>query len=235
MNNLFILEPHQFRGLYNSLLYKTKDNIDMILEPLQCMIQIALLSVSQIGTKLSINNNILNLQNPGLTQPISRWYNSDKKDNLYFLFSVIKRFTLWYNPTVNVKSPINIDQYQLLLKMALKGFDNLIKTYSSSDNSNIIQVILMYRAILEFGDNFSDNNNSSSPTLSYKPSPIDTIFINIIELYNNVLINSIYNILLIIDNEKENTFINNYITGLNNILTKNNKLIHEWIKINLVI
>lgn len=235
MNNLFMLEPQQFKGLYNLLVSKTKDNIDMILEPLQCMIQLALLSVSQIGTKLSIHNNILYLQNPSFAQPISRWYNSDKKDNLYFLFSVIKRFTLWYNPTVNANSPINIDIYQLLLKMALKGFDNLIKTYSSSENATIIQVILMYRAILEFGDNFGNSNNSSSPTLTYRPSPIDTIFINIIDLYNNKLVNTIYNILLIIESEKEITFINNFITGINNILAKNNILIHEWIKVNLVI
>jgi hypothetical protein len=233
MNTLFMLEASQYKGLY-SLVSKSKDNIDMILEPLQCMIQLALLSVSQIGTKLTIQNNILYLQNPCLTQPISRWYNSDKKDNLYFLFSVIKRFTLWYNPTVNAKSPISIDVYQLLLKMSLKGFDNLIKTYSSSDNAIIIQVILMYRTILEFGDNFSESN-SSSPTLTYKSNPIDTIFINIIDLYDYKLINSIYNILLIIDSEKEITYIHNYISGINNILTKNNKLLHEWIKVNLII
>jgi hypothetical protein len=230
-----MLESHQFKGLYNLLVTKSKDNIDMILEPLQSMIQIALLSVSPIGTKLTIQNNILYLQNPGFTQPISRWYNSDKKDNLYFLFSIIKRFTLWYNPTVNLKSPINIDVYQLILRMALKGFDNLIKTYNSSENATIIQVILMYRAILEFGDNFSDINTNSSPTLTYKPSPIDTIFVNIIDLYDYKIINTIYNILLIIDSEKEITFINNYITAINNILTKNNNIIHEWIKVNLVI
>lgn len=244
MNNLFILEPHQIKSLYNSLILHKKDNIDMILEPLQSMIQLALLSVSQIGTKLIIQNNILYLQYPSFTQPISRWYNSDKKENLYYLFSVIKRFTNWYNPTVNAKSPININLYQLILKMSLQGLDNLIITYNTSQNSTIIQVIQMYRAIIEYGENFIDlsnnttlltYNNTASPVMSPKPHSIDNIFENIIEIYDENLIICIYNILLIIQNEKDNIYINNYIDGINNIMTKNNKSIHEWIKMNLII
>jgi len=248
MNNLFILEPHQIKSLYNSIILHKKDNIDMILEPLQSMIQLALLSVSQIGTKLIIQNNILYLQNPSFTQPMLRWYNSDKKENLYYLFSVIKRFTNWYNPILNSKSPLNLNLYQLILKMSLQGLDNLIITYNTSDNSTIIQVIQMYRAIIEYGDNFIDVSNPtslltyncnttkiSSPVLSPKPNSIDNIFENIIELYDENLIICIYNILLIIQNEKDNIYITNYIEGINNIMTKNNKLIHEWIKMNLII
>lgn len=248
MNKLFILEPQQVKSLYNSIILNKKDSIDMILEPLQSMIQLALLSVSPIGTKLVIQNNILQLQNPSFVQPLSRWYNSDKKENLYYLFSVIKRFTNWYNPLINSNSPINITLYQLILKMSLLGFDNLIKTYNTANNANIIQVIQMYRSILEFGDNFLDINNPStlitynlntnkvsSPVLSPKPNSIDTIFENIIEIYDDHLIISIYNILLIIQKEKDSIYINNYIVGIDNIMSKNNKLIHEWIKINLII
>ena len=64
----------------------------MILEPLQAMVQLALLSICPIGTKLRIQENILQLQFPTLIQPITRWYNADKKDDVYFLYGVIKRY-----------------------------------------------------------------------------------------------------------------------------------------------
>ena len=72
-----------FQLLYQILSNRQKDKIDMILEPLQAMIQLALLSICPIGTKLRIQENILYLQTPTITQSISRWYNSDKKDDLY--------------------------------------------------------------------------------------------------------------------------------------------------------
>ena len=51
--------------------YKPKDKIDMILEPLQSMIQLAILSVKPIGTKLAIHENILYIQEPSIIQPIN--------------------------------------------------------------------------------------------------------------------------------------------------------------------
>ena len=105
MNTIF-LKTEQIKSIYNTLsLHKSKDKLDMILEPFQSMVQLALLSVSPSGTKLAIQENILYLQTPGFTQPISRWYHSDKKDDLYFLFQVIKRFIKWYNPDISEKSP----------------------------------------------------------------------------------------------------------------------------------
>ena len=90
MNNLFNFKSIQLYNLYNNLLFhKYKDKLDMILEPLQSMIQLAILSVKPIGTKLAIQENILYIQEPSIIQPINRWYNSDKKDDLYFLFQVI--------------------------------------------------------------------------------------------------------------------------------------------------
>jgi hypothetical protein len=101
MNTLFF-NTDQIKTLYSNLsLSKSKDKLDMILEPLQSMIQLALLGISPTGTKLAIHENILYLQTPSIIQPFSRWYNSDKKDDLYFLFQVIKRFIKWYNPTIS--------------------------------------------------------------------------------------------------------------------------------------
>jgi len=44
-----------------------KERLDMILEPLQVMIQLAILGFCPRGTKISINENILTLQRPTFT------------------------------------------------------------------------------------------------------------------------------------------------------------------------
>lgn len=228
MNTLF-LKTEQLKALYSTLsLHKSKDKFDMVLEPFQSMVQVALLSTSPIGTKLAIQENILYLQTPGFTQPISRWYYSDKKDDLYFLFQVIKRFVKWYNPETSSKSPLFKKLYDLIIKMAIKGLENLIKTYANTDNNNIIQVIYMYKSLLESNDK-----------ITYLKSPedkvgIDTVFENIIEIYDNNLICLINNLLLMISTEDNIIHINNYIQGLNLIMAKNNNLIKNWIKVNLV-
>ncbi len=228
MNTLF-LKTEQLRTLYNTLtLNKSKDKLDMILEPLQSMIQIALLSVSPLGTKLAIQENILYLQTPCFTQPICRWYYSDKKDDLYFLFQVINRFVKWYNPQFSSKSPLSQNLYELIIKMSIKGLENLIKTYNNTNNNNLIQVINMYIILLKSNEKI-DYSTSSDDKIG-----IDAIFENISEVYDNNLISLINNLLLMISTENNAIHINNYIQGLNLIMTKNNTMIKNWIKVKLV-
>ena len=227
--NILFTKTEQLKTLYNTIsLHKSKDKLDMVLEPFQSMIQIALLSISPIETKLAIQENILYLQTPGFTQPISRWYYSDKKDDLYFLFQVIKRFVKWYNPENSDKSPIPKDLYELIIKMSIKGLENLTKTYNNTDNNNIIQVIYMYKSLLE-----------SNEKVEHLKSPddkvgIDIVFENIIEIYDQHLISLIHNLLLMISTEDNIIHVSNYIQGLNLIMAKNNNLIKNWIKTNLV-
>ena len=118
---------------------KKKNNL--ILEPFQAMIQLAILSKTPIKSKLTIDKNILLIQTPSIIQPISRWYNEDKKDDLYYLFQVIRRFLKWYNKILSKE--LN----DLIISMVIIGLDNLIKTYQETDNQSIIQVINMYKNI----------------------------------------------------------------------------------------
>jgi hypothetical protein len=252
MNNLFNLpQPGQIKQLYNSLtvIHKGKDKIHMTLEPLQSMVQIALLSVSPIGTKIAIYENILYLQAPSLVQPISRWYNSDRKDDLYFLFQVIKRFIKWYGPK-GAKSPIINEQYHLLVCMAKKGLDNLIQTYQTTDSMAIVQVIQMYQDILinktgiyEASDKetvdssdsgYDDKNSVISIDSKKEKTNLDEIFENIILIYDENLINIIHNCLLMIQNESNEDALANYIIGLNLLMSKTNDNIKFWIKNNLL-
>ena len=297
MNNLFNFKSIQLYNLYNNLLFhKNKDKLDMILEPLQSMIQLAILSVKPIGTKLAIQENILYIQEPSIIQPLNRWYNSDKKDDLYFLFQVIKRFIKWYNPENKI---ISIELYNLICSMSLIGLDNLVKTYNNTDNNSIIQVLHLYKNLLEVPNSKELEKHSNDKV------NIDEVFENIISLYGTknthiihdsktksklkgrskgdtddinpaiieaecispivnatyspsekltdlfddecnqsksnmieqkntpLLLNIIYSILMLINNEENPEYISSYIKSLDYVMEKTNREIQNWIKVNL--
>ena len=235
MNSIIQSSSSSFNMIYNIFTYsKPKGKIDTILEPMQSMIQLALLSICPVGTKLRIHDNILYLQSPTIIQPLSRWYHSDKKDDLYFLYSVIKRFIKWYNPTNNKHSPVSSDLYKIIIAMSIEGLNNLFKTYSTSDTNTVIHVIQMYKNLLEYNndklllDEFildADKNKIN----------IDEVFEKIISIYQIPLLNVVYDILILLQSESDIYTQNNIMDGLNHILDKNNKKIKEWIQLNLML
>ena len=223
-----------FQLLYQMLSNRQKDKIDMILEPLQAMIQLALLSICPIGTKLRIQENILYLQTPTITQSLSRWYNSDKKDDLYFLYSVVKRYIKWYNPALNKKSPLSADLYQLITKMAKEGFDNLFKTYSSSDSNTVIHVIQMYKNLLEYNNDKILVDEYIVDVEKNKVN-IDEVFERIIDIYDPHILQITQHTLLMMQEENDPSNQGHHLDGLNQMFMKYNKAIKEWIKVNLIL
>ena len=226
---------HAINLMYTAFVYnKQKDKIDMILEPLQSMIQLALLSICPVGTKLRIKENILYLHTPNITQPFIRWYNADKKDDLYFLYAVIKRFIKWYNPALNNKSIMSEELYQLIITMSIEGLGNLFKTYTSSDSNTVIHVIQMYKNLLEY-------NNDKIMIEDYivdgekNKINLDEVIEKIIVIYEKNIMEVMYYTLLQAKEETEYNYKTNIIDGLNLILNKYNTIIKEWIQLNLIL
>ena len=192
----------------------------MILEPLQVMVQLALLNYTPIGTKISVTNNILCLQMPTIYQGIVRWYNSDNKDDLNYLFHAIRRYYKWYKVQDNTI-------YKYILSLAIKGLDKLIETYSKTDKTSIIHMLSLYKNILSLKepDLFKTNNNNSVH--------IDQVFHGIIKLYNDNLLVVIFNILKILENENNEKNQSKYIQGLLYVVEPKNNEIVKWIRENL--
>ena len=223
------LQTSPIQSIYNYLgLIKPKDKFNMILEPLQSMCQWAILGTKPIGSKLTISNNILSIQEPSFIQPVSRWYNADKKDDIYFLFQVIKRFIKWYNPE-NKNKIITKELYDLITKMAQLGLDKLIQTYTGTDNNSIVELIHMYKNILE-NQSIKDFEKSSSDQIN-----IDEVFEKILIIYDDKILSIIINILFLINSEENLEFVSSYANGFNQIMCKTNGLIQNWIKLNLQI
>jgi len=236
MNSLFSFQPPtSITSFYQSLTTsKPKEKVDMILEPLQAMIQLALLSLCPMGTKLCIHENILYLQSPTLIQPFTRWYHSDKKDDVYFLYGVMKRYIKWYNPHVNKNSPVSPELYQLVTTMAIQGLDGLLKTYRSSDSNTVIHVIQMYKNILEM-------NNDKIMTDEYVVDAdknrvhLDEVFEKIVNIYEPKMVEVIYHTLEWIQAETDSINQAHMIDGFNLLLQKTTKAIREWIRVHLTL
>jgi hypothetical protein len=148
---------------------KKRERFETILEPLQAILQIGYLSFTPIGTKLTIHNNILQIQHPNYSQPVIRWYNNDTQEDLFYLFNIFYRFKKFYvflnegstNQTAKVNSE-NKKLYTLLIEMARNGIANLIRTYSQTDKIHILHTLQMYKNILEggSGDSLASVNSS---------------------------------------------------------------------------
>tara|TARA_B110000037_G_scaffold221892_1_gene294475 strand:+ start:438 stop:1091 length:654 start_codon:yes stop_codon:yes gene_type:complete len=204
------------KNIMEMLRTKEKERADLILEPMQVMIQLAMLAHSPIGTKISVNNNILSIQPPALTQGVLRWWNNDNKDDLYYLFHAIRRYYKWYKTQNDVV-------YQYILEWAIKGIDKLSETYNKADKNNIRHTLALYKNVLDlkadeiFKDNKEDTVN------------IDNVFKAIIHIYDDKLIYVIHNTLVMMEEETNTEYIKKYLDGLTLILEPMNIKIRKWI------
>lgn len=151
-------------GLYGMFIKdkgKGKERFDIILEPMQAMTQIALISFCPKGSKLSITNNLLFIQTPTWMQGIMRSYNHDKRDDLFFLFNAIIRFNKFYSYMKN-KSGEENKLYELILKLSKRGIDNILQTYASSEQPSLLHTLQMYRTMLDRPEIFIQETHDSS-------------------------------------------------------------------------
>jgi hypothetical protein len=146
--------------IYSTLKTKRKkERFETILEPLQAILQISYLSFAPIGTKLTINNNILQIQTPNYSQSVIRWYNNDTQEDLFYLFNIFYRFKKFYHFLNTPTAPAdNKKLYDILIELAKSGIGNLIRTYSQTDKIHILHTLQMYKAMLESDEKGRNSN-----------------------------------------------------------------------------
>ena len=204
------------KNIMEILRTKEKERADLILEPMQVMIQLALLAHSPIGTKISVSNNILSIQPPSMTQGVYRWWNNDNKDDLYYLFHAIRRYYKWYKSQKD-------EVYQYILAWAVKGLDKLSETYNKADKNNIRHTLALYRNVLDLkADEIFKDNKEDTVT-------IDQVFKEIINIYDDRLLYIIHNTLLMMEEETNTEFKQKLLDGLILILDPMNIKIRKWI------
>lgn len=214
---------------------KKKERFETILEPLQAITQLAILAYCPKGSKLSISNNLLYVQQPTWTQGFVRSYNHDARDDLYFLFNVIRRFNKFYTVGKSGHSQftdeaIGKDLYDRLISLSKIGINNLIQTYSDSDKNALLHTLQMYRTMLDNPDVFESDINRSDDHQT--KDSIDDIFVKITDIYKPYHIHIIYNTIKMMEDDNEN--YNTYMEGLNTLLKPTHSQINKWISDNIV-
>ena len=197
-----------------------KEKVDMILEPLQVLTQLSVLSYLPVGTKISISNNILYLQQPTYFQGVLRWYKQDNKDDLYYLFHAIRRYYKWYKHKDD-------EVFTKILSLAIKGIEKLIETYNKVGITTITHTLNLYKNILEQDSDelFKDENQNSIS--------VDDVFETITDIYDRKLLVILYSIFEIMEKDDNEKNIQLYVQGLDKILEPTQNKIRKWILDNL--
>jgi hypothetical protein len=111
-------------GLYGAIttwIYKPKQK-DILIDPMSCLIKLAVLSHLPDGTKMSIINNKILFIEPNILQGAIRFFQSDNREDLHNLFNPIQKGIKWYwnNEDEGIK---------YLFKLATNGLYVLKKSY----------------------------------------------------------------------------------------------------------
>jgi hypothetical protein len=207
---------------------KKKERFDIILEPLQAITQLALLSFCPKGSKITIANNLLSIQQPHWSQGIWRSYNQDGKEDLFFLFNAIVRFNRFYS-YIQEESSEFCELFALLVKLSKGGIDKLLQTYANSDQPALLHTLQLYRNLLDKPGIFMDEKDDIPDD---KINNIDDVFISIRKLYISHEYILIYQTLRLLDKYPEK--YDTYIQGLNMLLSPVYEKIQKWIVDNIV-
>ena len=203
-----------------------KERFETILEPLHALIQLALIGFCPTSTKLSITNNLLFIQQPNWKQSVYRYYNNDNRDDLFFLFSVIRRYNKFYVDMKN-KSETQIQLFNTLIELSKIGIDNLLNTYSNYNQPTLVHTLRMYKTLLVKPDAFIDDESSQDSSMD-----IDNIFIKISNIYTSAHYELLNNFFILIQSDKDN--YDTYIQGLNLLMQPINLQIRTWIHDNII-
>ena len=201
-----------------------KERFDIILEPLQAMTQLAFLAFYPIGSKLTINNNLIFIQTSIWTQGILRSYNNDKRDDVFFLFNAIMRFNKFYRYLREENDDFRFF-FELLINLGKLGIDKLLQTYANVEQASLLHTLQMYRTMLEKPDIFCGETDNSK-------KDIDEVFIKIREIYSTHDFSVLYHTLLLVDKNPEQ--YETYMNGINSIMQPKYTLIKKWINDNIV-
>ena len=225
----------KYLHLYNFIKgERKKERFDIILEPLQAVTQLALISFCPKGSKLTISNNLLSIQEPTWFQGLLRSYNHDGKEDLFFLFNAIIRFNKFYI-FMKRESDEFCDLFDLLIQLSKRGIDKLLQTYSTTEQPALLHTLQLYRVLLDKPNLLTDHEETEINRrhgLNTTSNNMDDIFINICKIYSSHEYIILYQSLILLEKNTERYGI--YLQGINTMLSPSYNKIQKWISDNIV-
>lgn len=103
-----------------------------ILDPLSVVIKLFIYSLKPVGTKISIGNNRLYIQENTYIQGVWRRWNGDNKNDVNILLCPILYACVHYLKPVSSSSGDDNNVFQTIFRVALDGLINMKQTYSGT-------------------------------------------------------------------------------------------------------
>lgn len=217
--------------MYRAATTRNKERFEMILEPMQAIVQLALVSYLPIGTKLHIQQNILYHQNRNWHQSFVRMYNNDQREDIYFLFNAITRFSVFYQSLRESDDAVMRGLFDLLVEQSRNGIDSLILTYQSANDHTLTNMLQLYKTILTNPSKYNDESVIEEADECLKH--IDQIFVNINQIYSSDELCMMYYALRILGKASASE-VEDHVRGIDRLLQPKNRAIQKWISEHIV-
>jgi len=132
------------KGISNSLYLlnfltniKNKEDKNVIIDPMSCLIKLSILKFCPIGTKISICDNMITILDPGLLQGTVRFFKGDGREDLHNLYVPLIKSIEWYYKNID-----DANEIKILFDFAIDGLNILKSSYPI--NSTICHTLDLY-------------------------------------------------------------------------------------------
>lgn len=119
--------------------FRNKQDKNIIIDPLSCLIKLSILKFCPIGTKISIGDNMITILDPGLLQGTYRFVKGDGREDLHNLYVPLIKSIEWYWHQENDE---NNNSIKNLFDFAINGLETLRASYPI--NSTITHTLDLY-------------------------------------------------------------------------------------------
>jgi hypothetical protein len=129
-------------GLSNSIYiinlltgFRNKQDKNIIIDPLSCLIKLSILKFYPVGTKISIGDNMISILDPGVLQGTFRFFKGDGREDLHNLYVPLIKSIEWFWKKDN-------KEINYLFDYAINGLEILKASYPI--NSTICHTLDLY-------------------------------------------------------------------------------------------
>lgn len=182
-----------------------------VIEPVTCMIRLAMLAFKPCGTKIGIFDNYIYIQEPSVLQGPIRWLSGDNRNDIHFLLDPINKALERYDIQNN-------DSVKNIYTLAMKGLLKLKKSYSNHNNSSLTahSIELYIKTINTYLNNEKHKNKKDEDDKTYS---------SLNHLWSDEQINIVNE--LFIECERSPKEVDSYLRAIDNILNSKVKATKE--------
>jgi hypothetical protein len=170
--------------------YINHEKKNYVIEPLTCMIRLAILAFKPKGTKICIYDNSIYIQEPGYLQGTIRWISGNNRNDIHYLLSPINKAIVRFGNKLRTDPNIHNDIMNIF-KLTIKGLLILKKSYLKHSNGNLTthSIDLYINKIKNCIDGIEDSSEEEYDESDKSYNHLNGIWTNEqIKLVNNLFI-----------------------------------------------